>query len=128
LNVPTRFRLRDVLAALVVCGLAAAAVVPAVARSREFARQRCCADNLRAIGAALRQYHDAQGSLPPAAVWEPGALNTLLLYEVKRFDRTVHQNWVQLLLPYLGRHDLAAKFDARQPGCRTTAGLLHSLA
>jgi formylglycine-generating enzyme required for sulfatase activity len=56
-----------------------------------------------------------QGTLPPAAVWQPGSLNTLLLYEVKRFDRTVHENWAQLLLPYLGRAELAARFDRRQP-------------
>ncbi|HET6880604.1 MAG TPA: SUMF1/EgtB/PvdO family nonheme iron enzyme [Pirellulales bacterium] len=102
-------------AALVVCGLMAALLAPAVAKSREAARRRQCAENLRAIGVALRQYHDVHGTLPPAAVWQPGTLNTLLLYEVKRFDRTVHQNWAQLLLPYLGRTDLTAQFDPRQP-------------
>ncbi|MGH7138356.1 MAG: DUF1559 domain-containing protein, partial [Pirellulales bacterium] len=110
-----KFRLRDVTAAVVICGLTVAALVPAVAKSRESARRRQCVDNLRAIGVALRQYHEAHGTLPPAAVWEPGTLNTMLLYEVKRFDRIVHENWAQLLLPYLGREELAAKFDREQP-------------
>jgi formylglycine-generating enzyme required for sulfatase activity len=110
-----QFRLRELIAVLVIGGLGAAALAPAVGRSREAARERQCGENLRAIGVALRQYHDAQGLLPPAAVWEPGTLNALLLYEVKRFDRTVHQNWAQLLLPFLGRSDVAAKFDGSQP-------------
>jgi formylglycine-generating enzyme required for sulfatase activity/type II secretory pathway pseudopilin PulG len=109
------FRLRDLIAVLLVCGLAGAALAPAIGKSRESARQRQCADNLRSIGVALRQYHDVQGSFPPAAVWEPGTLNTLLLYEIKRFDRIVHENWAQLLLPHLGRTDVAAMFDAAQP-------------
>jgi formylglycine-generating enzyme required for sulfatase activity len=115
LNVVGHFRLRELIAVLVIGGLGAAALAPAVGRSREAARRRQCGDNLRAIGVALREYHDAQGLLPPAAVWEPGTLNTLLLYEVKRFDRTVRQNWAQLLLPYLGRSDVVARFDASQP-------------
>jgi prepilin-type processing-associated H-X9-DG protein len=105
------FRLRELIALLVICGLGAAALAPALERSRESARQRQCADHLRAIGVALRQYHDAQDLFPPAAVWEPGDLNTLMLYEVKRFDRIVHQSWAQLLLPHLGRSDVAALFD-----------------
>lgn len=109
------FQLRDVVAALVVCGLATAAVVPTTAKLRESARQSQCGDRLRAIGLAMRQYHDAQGALPPAAVWEPATLNSLMLYEVKRFDRIIHENWALLLLPYLGRSDVAAKFDRNRP-------------
>src|SRR5487761_1261937 len=111
----SHFRLRDAIAVLLIGGLAAAALAPALERSRESARRRQCVDNLRAIGVALRQYHDAQGALPPAAVWKQGTLSTLMLYEVKRFDRTVHQNWAQLLLPYLGRGDVAAMFDSGLP-------------
>lgn len=109
------FRLRDLAALLVVAGLAGAALAPAIARSREAARRRQCADNLRAIGLALRHYHDAQGTLPPAAVWRPAESSSLMLYEVKRFDRTVYENWAQLLLPHLGRDDVAAKFDRALP-------------
>lgn len=107
------FRLRDVVAAVVVCGLAAVAVVPAVATSREAARRRQCADHLRAIGTALRQYHDVHGSLPPAAVWAPGTLSTIMLFNVQRIDRITYENWAQSLLPYLGRADIADLFNRR---------------
>lgn len=42
-------------------------------------------------------------------------MSTLMLYESKRFDRFVHQNWAQTLLPHMGRNDVAAMFDSARP-------------
>ncbi|HEX7377707.1 MAG TPA: DUF1559 domain-containing protein, partial [Pirellulales bacterium] len=65
----TRWRTVEVGALIVIACLGTAVVVPAIAVSRESARQRQCLSNLRRLGHALHEYHDAHGRLPPAAVW-----------------------------------------------------------
>jgi formylglycine-generating enzyme required for sulfatase activity len=92
----------------------AALLAPAVARWRESARRRHCVENLRLIGLALQQYHELQQTFPPAAVWDVGTMSTLMLFDVKRIDRIARENWAQLLLPHIGRADIAALFDHRQ--------------
>ncbi len=110
----TPYGLRELAAALLVTFFLAALLVPAIARSRESARRQHCVENLRLIGLALHQYHELQQTFPPAAIWDAGTMSTLMLFDVKRIDRIARENWAQLLLPHLGRADVAALFDHRQ--------------
>ena len=111
----SQIQLRDVLAILTIGGFMAALVIPALATLRENDRRRHCVDNLRRIGVALHAYHDAQGSLPPAAVWTPGPLRTRMLSEVKRIDLITQENWALLVLPYLGRSGPSDEFRRGLP-------------
>ncbi len=69
----------------------------ALAGSFAVTDQRETIDDLDAIGAALRAYHDANGSFPPAALLDPAGTPTL--------------SWRVLLLPYLGEQALYDRFD-----------------
>lgn len=60
-----------------------------------------CRANLARIAVALRQYHDAYGSFPPAVVLDNGG------------DK-VHR-WRVLLLPFLDENDLYAEYDLNEP-------------
>ncbi|QDT51015.1 Serine/threonine-protein kinase pkn1 [Symmachiella dynata] len=109
--------LRDVIVALVVLNLVVFLGLPAVEYAREAARNHTCTNNLSRLGVALHAYHDHYNCLPPAAVWGSEGLDLPELFSHK--DPTpVHvtrENWVQLLLPYLGEEELASKFDRTVP-------------
>jgi prepilin-type processing-associated H-X9-DG protein len=105
----------DVVIASLVVSLIVLLALPALEMAREKARRWQCTANLGRLGTALQSYHDAHGSLPPAAVWRPGRFRSLALHESKRIDLVTYQNWLQLLLPSLGRDDLARQFDRAYP-------------
>jgi prepilin-type processing-associated H-X9-DG protein len=105
----------EVIVALVVFLVVGTVVSPAVLSQRERSRLSTCANNLRAIGNALHEYHSTHQSLPVAAVWRGDNLRTTMLNEVKQIDLITYQNWAQLLLPHLGRTDIASQFDVTQP-------------
>jgi len=105
----------EVLVAVVVVSVLAAVAIPAVLKVRSMARSSTCRENLRGLMAAMHSYHDVHGTLPPAAIWSTANSASVALRESKRVDRITHQNWGQLLLPHMGREDLAGWFDPSQP-------------
>lgn len=78
---------------LLTSGRAARGDCPSVA----FGSTRHVARRLEQVAAALIDYHDANGSLPPAFVTDGGGTPLL--------------SWRVLILPYLGEADLFAQFD-----------------
>ena len=64
---------------------------------------------------ALHAYHDANDTLPPAAVWRTDQSQSLALHLARRVDRVSGENWVQHLLPHLGENGLAERFDPGAP-------------
>jgi formylglycine-generating enzyme required for sulfatase activity len=105
----------DVFVLIAVLLVIAANCLPTLARLREIARRKQCAGNLRALGTALHAYHDVYHSLPPAAFWEDAQMIIDSdLRPARNADsvRATNVNWVQLVLPYLGRTDLASTFSA----------------
>jgi prepilin-type processing-associated H-X9-DG protein len=87
-------------------------LAPLLLSRTESARRARCAMNFRNLGVALRSYHSVHSSFPPAAVWHPGQLQSLMLNHNRRVDRITRVNWSILLLPYLGRDDTARLFDS----------------
>jgi len=90
---------------------------PAVLTMREAARRQTCRNNLRALGLALHAYHDVHDRLPAAANWGSEGLDlpNLLSHEDPTPVEVTRDNWVQMLLPFLKRDDVAAQFDSSQP-------------
>jgi prepilin-type processing-associated H-X9-DG protein len=64
-------------------------------------RQIQCANNLRRIGMALHEYHNAYRCFPPAVVADSQG-------------NPMH-SWRVAILPYLGEHSLYAQYDWKEP-------------
>ncbi len=69
--------------------------------AREAARRTQCKNNLKQIGLALHNYHDAYGSFPPA-------------YTVDSDGRPLH-SWRTLILPFLEEQALYSSIDLSKP-------------
>lgn len=89
------FTLVELLVVIAVIGILVAVILPAVQQSRETARRGQCADNLKQIGLALQQYHDAFSVLPSGCLGMP-------------LDPMAGQTcgWGALLLPYIEQRPL----------------------
>src|SRR6476620_4852071 len=82
--------------------------------SREAARRMQCSNNLHNIAIALQNYHDDHGSFPPA-------------YIAAADGKPMH-SWRVLLLPYLDREDLYAKYRFDEPWDGPNNSQLHGQA
>jgi prepilin-type N-terminal cleavage/methylation domain-containing protein/prepilin-type processing-associated H-X9-DG protein len=95
------FTLVELLVVIAIIGILVVMLLPAVQAAREAARRIQCVNNLKQIGLALQNYHDAQGVFPPAWGWYgPDPSNS-------------HNTWawsVQIL-PFAEGSDLYDRFD-----------------
>ena len=63
---PRGFTLVELLVVIAIIGILIAILLPAVQAAREAARRAQCANNLKQIGLAVHNFHDAHERLPPA--------------------------------------------------------------
>jgi len=82
--------------------------VPAVQKVRESAARLQCQNNLKQMGLALHNYHDAQQSLPPGYA-------AVASYSDGATDTTPGWGWAAFVLPYLEQDNLYRQIDFRQP-------------
>ena len=96
------FTLIELLVVIVIIGLLAGLILPAIQQAREVARRATCQSNLRQIGLALAQYHQSLGTLPPGCSdWRPWRGSP----DRKNFA------WSALLLPYVEQVNLSNAID-----------------
>ena len=89
------FTLVELLVVIAIIAILVALLLPAVQAAREAARRTQCQNNLKQLGIALHNYHDAFGKFPPASQWT-------LLTDVTRYNHGQYrENWVIMILPYL---------------------------
>jgi prepilin-type N-terminal cleavage/methylation domain-containing protein len=94
------FTLVELLVVIAIIAALIALVLPAVQQAREAARRAQCRNNLKQIGLAIHNYHDAHGVAPMGFHWPLGT------------------GWTYHLLPFL---DQAALYNSFTVGTPTTA-------
>jgi prepilin-type processing-associated H-X9-DG protein len=96
------------LVVVAILGVIVGLLLPAVQKVREAARRMQCKNNLKQIGLACHDYHDAYGVLPPgyraAGPYVDGASDTAPGW-----------GWAAYLLPYLEQENLYRSIDFKRP-------------
>jgi len=106
------FTLIELLVVIAIIGVLVALLLPAVQAAREAARRMQCRNNLKQIGLAMHNYHDAHLTLPPGnfdtvANWvglPPCPGQPVGLFGSRE------ASWMQRILPYIDQGNLYNSF------------------
>ncbi|QDU59535.1 hypothetical protein Pan216_03640 [Planctomycetes bacterium Pan216] len=85
------FTLVELLVVIAIIGILISLLLPAVQEARESARRSLCLSNLKQLGVALHNYHDAHHGFPPPYICDADAGTC----------NTPSWGWSAMLLPYL---------------------------
>lgn len=109
------FTLIELLVVIAIIAILIALLLPAVQQAREAARRSSCKNNLKQIGLALHNYHDAHRVFPPAAV-APGSCYCERVQGLPAgtSPTLLNHTFYQLLLPYLDLGNLYNQYNFSQ--------------
>ncbi len=82
---------------IAIIGILVALLLPAVQAAREAARRTQCVNNLKQLGTAMHNFHDANGELPYACYYD----DTL-----KPVPRNQRVSWVVQIMPFMEEQSL----------------------
>ena len=101
------FTLIELLIVIVIIGLLAAMLMPAISSAREAARRTQCVNRLRQLAVATENHHSTHQAFPPARLMSrPGDSNQCGGAEA---------TWLVRILPYLEEEHVYAKWNLYRP-------------
>ncbi len=102
LRIAVGFTLIELLVVIAIIAILIALLLPAVQQAREAARRTQCRNNLKQLGLALHNYHDAHKTLPPGYV---------SLYDSNGNDLGPGWGWCSFLLPEMEQSTAYQQID-----------------
>src|ERR687898_633618 len=99
------FTLVELLVVIAIIGILVALLLPAVQAAREAARRSQCVNNLKQIGIAIHNYHDAHKKLPPGSP----------LVGPNDDPQLPGMTWAGLILPYMEEGAIYDSFNRKSP-------------
>jgi prepilin-type processing-associated H-X9-DG protein len=102
------FSLVELLVVVGIIGMLVALLLPAVQAARESARRSACSNNLKQIGLALQNHHDARGSFPSGIVFS-STLTAAMVADGGMTDFRFlggSPAWGAMILPYAEQSDV----------------------
>ncbi|NLE39506.1 MAG: DUF1559 domain-containing protein [Pirellulaceae bacterium] len=109
------FTLVELLVVIAIIGTLIALLLPAVQSTREAARRLQCANNLRQLGLAMHNYHEARGCFPPSYASQVGGGDVHGSPDPITRDAGPGWAWGAILLPYLEQETLDSLFNYDLP-------------
>lgn len=102
------FTLIELLVVIAIIAVLISLLLPAVQNARESARRTQCRNNLKQIGLALHNYHDAHSAFPPGclAISNAGVAYSSPMSEPSRTQVTGGWGWSAMILPFLDQSPL----------------------